>query len=226
MHADIFAEVLEQLGVVSPTPSNESFITAESPENEGHSPRTLSSSTLSDDDEKVVPSPLEPLDPGILRTGETSGESILNELATQALSHTEPDTLPSYSTTMERPHKFVHPRPYTPPPSSQGPQKVTFISTATGIIPTNTEASVTTSAQPPPLPRSIDHKASKESFTNLVRSRLPSPEPETFKLIGLSEPPHTLNRAPSAVPSETKSTRIVSVGALKHALSMRLAKQK
>ena len=111
------------------------------------------------------------------------------------------------------PPKTTRPyRPGTPPPLSYGPDKVTFISTATGLVPTNldpnptspailastTPIQSTVSISSQPVRPTLTHQTSKDNFASIIRNHLPSPNPDAFKLTDLSA---TIERTSARRPS-------------------------
>lgn len=68
----------------------------------------------------------------------------------------------------------------TPPPSSQGPQKITFIPTATGLVPANIPSDTLSPSKV--QQQALAHQTSKENFAHLVRTHLKSPNPDLFRL--------------------------------------------
>ena len=116
-------------------------------------------------------------------------------------------------------------RPLTPPPASQSSQKITFIPTITGLLPTNLELS-----EPPSASTSgrhqLNRQTSKETFAALIRSHLPSPDPENFKLNEASVKKPVAHRADTPPPSKQDRIDMKGAGGLKHSISNRLAKQR
>ena len=196
-------EQLETLGVISRPPSVESSSRCSSPVGKvlsrkvsGDIAHPLKSVTGSLEGLKSVSSsPLE-------------GDDVSYDLSTpeSGLTNEEEASAESVSPigTIKSPLQY---RPPTPPPSTSGPKKVTFMPTATGLVPTNLDptplalhapsassTAVTTNNSSAWLSNatqqnptsSLANQTSRESFATLVRTHLNSPDPDSFRLIDLT----------------------------------------
>lgn len=204
--ADVVIEQLEKLGIVSPSPSRKtsmSKINADAGSPTAHRGRVLSVpstiNTLS-----LASSPVEDYSTAVgasqdPRHGGSSPSPDLN-----------PVLQPSRNSLIFRP-------PTPPPPASQGPRKITFKQTATGLVPTNLSDPPDLPPYPatPPLPSlPLNRKPSKENFTALVRTHTLDPDPRHFKLndlLGLD----CDNITPTPHPAEAVESGHKSIGLIR-----------
>lgn len=196
-------EQLETLGVISRPPSVESSSLCSSPVGKALSRKVSGDITQAS---KSVTGSLEGLKS--VSSSPLEGDDVSYDLSTpkNGLTNEEEASAESVSPldTIRSPLQY---RPPTPPPSTSGPKKVTFMPTATGLVPTNLDPNplalnapsasstgvttnnssawlLTATKQNPTS--SLANQTSRESFATLIHTHLNSPNPDSFRLIDLT----------------------------------------